>query len=169
MFGTVRARWLTIALGSAACIAGVAPAQAQQPALDVAPELKAPAADKQFCQIVVLQNGSMAQNVGATKLSSLINPGRPGLADVTTSNGSYYLSMDRPSGFFIAPQGGNDDVEFSTQFTGHGKTNFGLSPGNSRVKLKNGLTNVEVHLEAKKLKGAFKAGQYRATVILRCE
>lgn len=142
---------------------------AEQPVLDIAPVLKSQAGTKQFCQIVVLQNGSMAQNVGSTKLSSLINPARAGLADVTTSNGSYYLSMDRPTGFSIAPAGGNDDVEFSTQFTGHGKTNFGLSPGDSRMKLKIGLTSVEMHLEARKLKGAFKAGQYRATVILRCE
>ena len=142
---------------------------AEQPVIGIAPVLKSNAANKQFCQIVVLQNGSMAQNVGSTRLSSLINPARAGLADVTTSNGSYYLSMDRPTGFSIAPPGGNDDVEFSTQFTGQGKTNFGLSPGDSRVKLKTGLTSVELHLEARKLKGAFKAGQYRATVILRCE
>lgn len=155
--------------GCLACLLAMTPANAQNGNFGVDPVIQAPAANKQFCQIVVSQNGTLFQNVGSTKLTSLINPGMPGLADVTTSNGSYYLSVDRPSGFSIAPQGGNDDVEFSTQFTGHGATNFGLSPGDSRVKLKNGLTNVEVHLEARKLRGAFKAGHYRATVILRCE
>lgn len=121
------------------------------------------------CQIVILDNGTMVQNVGSTKLSSLINPGRPGEADVTTTTGSFYLSVDRPTGFGIAPSGGANNVEFSTQLSGHGKTNFALTPGNQRVKLKNGLTNVEVHLEATKLSGAFPAGRYSATVTLRCE
>jgi hypothetical protein len=155
--------------GCAACLLALTPASAQKADFGVDPAFRAPAADKQFCQIVVSQNGTLFQNVGSTKLSSLINPGMPGLADVTTSNGSYYVSVDRPSGFSIAPQGGSDDVEFSTQFTAHGATNFGLSPGDSRMKLKNGLTNVEVHLEARKLRGAFRAGHYKATVILRCE
>jgi hypothetical protein len=164
-----RGRWRIAALGCTACLFAATSANAQKSDFGVDPYLPAPAANKQFCQIVVNQNGAMAQNVGSTKLTSLINPGQPGMADVTTSNGSYYLSVDRPSGFSNAPPGGSDDVEFSTQFTGHGVTNFGLSPGDSRVKLKNGLTNVEIHLEAKKLRGAFKAGHYRATVILRCE
>ncbi len=165
----LRGRRHLAALGSAACLLAATSASAQDTGFDVEPMLQAPAANKQFCQIIVNQNGSMVQNVGSTKLSSLINPAMPGLADVTTSNGSYYLSVDRPSGFSIAPPGGSDDVEFSTQFTGHGVTNFALTPGDSRMKLKNGLTNVEVHLEARKLRGSFKAGNYRATVILRCE
>lgn len=164
-----RGRWRIAAFGGAAFLLSATPASAQKADFGVDPIIQAPAANKQFCQIIVNQNGNMVQNVGSTKLSSLINPGTPGMADVTTSNGSFYLSVDRPSGFANAPSGGSDDVEFSTQFTGHGVTNFGLSPGDSRVKLKNGLTNVEVHLEAKKLRGAFKAGRYRATVILRCE
>jgi hypothetical protein len=157
------------ALGCAICLLAATSASAQKADFGVEPTVQAQAANKQFCQIIVIQNGSMVQNVGSTKLSSLINPGKPGMVDVTTSNGSYYLSVDRPSGFSIAPSGGSDDVEFSTQFTGHGVTNFAMSPGDSRVKLKNGLTNVELHLEAKKLRGSFKAGNYRATVILRCE
>ena len=121
------------------------------------------------CQIVIRDNGTMVQNVGSTKLSSLINPGRPGLADVTATSGSFYLSVDRPAGFSTAPQGGSSDVVFSTLFSGLGKTNFSLSPGTARAKLKKGLTNAEVHLEAAKLRGAFPAGRYSATVTLRCE
>ncbi len=162
-------RWRIAAFGSVACLLAATQASAQKADFGVAPIIQAPAAEKQSCQIIVNQNGNMVQNVGATKLSSLINPGMPGLADVVTTNGSYYVSVDRPSGFAISPSGGNDDVEFSTQFTGHGVTNFALTPGDSRVKLKRGLTNVELHLEAKKLRGSFKAGNYRATVILRCE
>lgn len=141
----------------------------QESGIGIEPSIRAPEARGPSCQIVILDNGTMVQNVGSTKLSSLINPGRPGLADVTTTTGSFYLSVDRPFGFSAAPQGGSNDVAFSTQFTGRGKTNFGLTPGSARVKLKNGLTNVELHLEAAKLKGAFPAGRYSATVTLRCE
>ncbi len=165
----VRGTWIGAGAFGACCLLAAPSASAQKADFGVEPMIQAQAANKQFCQIIVTRNGSMMQNVGSTKLSSQINPALPGLADVTTSNGSYYLSVDRPTGFSIAPSGGSDDVEFSTQFTGRGKTDFALTPGDSRVKLKNGLTNVEVHLEAKKIRGSFKAGNYRATVILRCE
>ena len=164
-----RSLWLAAAFAGAVCLLAATSASAQKADFGVEPMIQAQAANKQFCQIIVTRNGTMMQNVGSTRLSSQINPAMPGMADVTTSNGSYYLSVDRPSGFSIAPSGGSDDVEFSTQFSGSGKTDFALTPGDSRVKLKNGLTNVESHLEARKLRWSFKAGNYRATMILRCE
>jgi hypothetical protein len=126
-------------------------------------------APKHSCQIIIQQNGKLVQNVGATKLSSQTNAGTPGLAEVTTTNGSYYLSVDRPNGFSAMPNGGNADVWFNASLSGRGKTNFSDTPGENRVKLKNGVTNVEVNLEASKLTGAFPAGHYRAELILRCE
>ncbi|MGL4489402.1 MAG: hypothetical protein ACRCU5_08165, partial [Rhizobiaceae bacterium] len=124
---------------------------------------------KQMCQIIVQENGTMVQNVGSTKLSSSINAGLPGQAEVTTTNGSYYLSIDRPNGFVSTPAGGNTDVVFSPSFSGRGKTNFADTPGNVRVKMKNGVTQIEVNLEVSKLTGAFPAGYYQAEVTLRCE
>jgi hypothetical protein len=152
-----------------ALLASATVAAGQESGIGLEPAIRAPEARGPSCQIVILDNGTMVQNVGSTRLSSLINPGRPGLADVTTTTGSFYLSVDRPTGFSAAPQGGTNDVGFSTQFSGRGKTNFSLTPGTARVKLKNGLTNVEVHLEAAKLNGSFPAGRYSATVTLRCE
>ncbi len=130
---------------------------------------KAAGSANQSCQIMVQQNGTMVQNVGATKLSSQVNAGLPGLAQVTTTNGSYYVSIDRPNGFVSAPVGANTDVVFASSFSGHGKTNFGNTPGNVRVKMKNGVTDLDIHLEATKLSGAFKAGHYTAELTLRCE
>lgn len=150
-------------------LATAAPVFAQNSGIGIEPAPPLNADRGPACQIVIRDNGTMVQNVGSTKLSSQINPGRPGEADVTTTTGSFYLSVDRPAGFSAAPQGGSSDVEFSTQLAGRGKTNFSLAPGTARVKLKNGLTNVEVHLEAVKLRGAFPAGRYSATVTLRCE
>lgn len=124
---------------------------------------------KQMCQLVVIQNGTMVQNIGATRLSSQVNAGMPGRADVTTTNGSYYISVDPPAGFSSAPQGGNLDVAFSSSVSGHGVTNFAETPGNIRVKLKKGSTQVDINLVAQKLSGAFPAGNYVAELTLRCE
>ena len=44
-----------------------------------------------------------------------------------------------------------------------------LTPGENRVKLKRGKTDLEINFQAKKLSGSFPAGQYRADVVLRCE
>jgi hypothetical protein len=79
------------------------------------------------------------------------------------------LSIDRPNGFVSAPNGGNNDLVFNASFSGHGKTNFADTPGDVRVKLKNGVTQVDVNLEAKKLTGSFPAGYYVAELTLRCE
>jgi hypothetical protein len=123
----------------------------------------------QTCQLVVLQNGAMVQNIGSTILSSQINAGMPGLAEVTTSTGSFDISVDLPNGFSSAPQGGNSDVVFESSLSGHGKTNFGETPGNIRVRLKNGVTQLDVNLKAQKLQGSFPAGYYVADLTLRCE
>jgi hypothetical protein len=130
---------------------------------------KAVQSSNQSCQIMVQQNGTMVQNVGATKLSSQNNAGLPGLAEVKTTNGSYYMSIDRPNGFVSAPAGANTDVVFKASFSGHGKTNFTDTPGNVRVKMKNGVTRLDIQLEATKLSGAFPAGYYLAELTLRCD
>jgi hypothetical protein len=127
------------------------------------------AGGQQFCEIVVQSNGVMAANVLATRLSSQGYGGEPARADVTTNTGSFYASIDRPNGFSLAPNGGNTDVVFTTSLSGTGKTNFADAPGDSRVKLKNGLTKVEVNLEAAKQSGPFPAGHYRVELTLRCE
>lgn len=171
----------------AAMILGVCPAHAQQEQVneaDLGPlnveqqtiekrvadfARQNPQEAKQSCQIVIQSNGRLAPNVGATKLSSLGFSGEPGRADVTTTNGSYYVSIDQPLGFVQAPQGGNNDVQFVTWMSGRGKTSFGDTPGQNRVKLKNGLTNMEIGLEVIKQNGAFPTGRYQAELTLRCE
>lgn len=148
----------------------ISSALAQEDPLSLADEFaKAAKPAKHSCQIIVQRNGTMVQNIGATKLSSQVNAGLPGLAEVTTTNGSYEVSIDAPNGFSTAPKGGNMDVVFEASFSGHGKTNFGNTPGNVRVRMKNGVTQLDVQLEAKKLSGSFKAGNYVSELTLRCE
>jgi hypothetical protein len=125
--------------------------------------------NKHFCQIVITQNGRLAPNAGATKLTSLGYAGEAARAEVTTTNGSYYASIDRPNGFAVSPNGGNADVVFASYLSGTGKTNFADTPGSERVKLKNGKTNLNINLEVSKQRGAFASGHYRADLTLRCE
>jgi hypothetical protein len=156
-------------LGALLC---AAPATAQEVVNDAfKTDFAAAAADqnKQFCQIVITQNGRLAPNVGATKLTSMGYAGEAARAEVTTTNGSYYASIDRPNGFAIAPNGGNADVQFASFLSGSGKTNFADTPGTERVKLKNGLTKLNINLEVSKQRGAFASGHYRADLTLRCE
>jgi hypothetical protein len=152
-------------------IAGlISGALAQQELPSLADEFaKAAQPAKHSCQIIVQRNGTMVQNVGATKLSSQVNAGLPGLAEVTTTNGSYEVSIDAPVGFSSSPKGGNVDVVFEASYSGHGKTNFANTPGNVRVRMKNGVTQLDVHLEATKLSGAFHVGNYESELTLRCE
>lgn len=145
-------------------------AKAQEKLSSFADELsKASQNAKQMCQLIVIQNGTMVQNIGATKLSSQINAAMPGLAEITTTNASYALSVDPPGGFSSAPQGGNSDVVFNSSLSGHGATNFAETPGNIRVRLKKGVTQVDVNLVAEKLSSSFPAGNYVAELTLRCE
>jgi hypothetical protein len=157
-------------LGALACAA--APVFAQEAAdqpfkTDFA--LAAANENKHFCQIVIVQNGRLAPNVGATKLTSMGFAGEAARAEVTTTNGSYYASIDRPNGFAVAPNGGNSDAVFASYLSGTGKTNFADTPGSERVKLKNGKTNLNINLEVSKQRGAFASGHYRADLTLRCE
>lgn len=125
--------------------------------------------DQQFCQVIVRQHGALHQNVDATELSSTASMGLAGRAEVSTSNSSYYVGLDTPLGFSMVPNGGNGNVQFKTAFSGSGATSFFSTPGENRVKLKRGKTDLEVNFQAKKLSGSFPAGQYRADVVLRCE
>lgn len=124
---------------------------------------------RNYCHINILQDGALRPNVDATALSSKEAGGIPGSALVRTKGGRYSLQLDTPVGFNTAPVGGNDNVVFATTFSGYGRTNFSERPGESRVRLKNGDTNVEVHFLARKLNGSFQAGNYSSTVTLRCE
>ena len=125
-------------------------------------------ANGQFCQIIVTRNGVLMQNVDATALASANAAGQAGAADVTTSNASFDLVAEAPSGFALKPAG-NQDAVFTSSLSGRGATSFFDQPGNRRVRLKKGTTSIDVNLTAKKLNGSFAAGHYRADLTLRCE
>ena len=123
----------------------------------------------QFCQIIVQSNGTMAPNVGVTKMSSMGVMGESARADIITSDNSFFVSVDNPLGFSIAPNGGNNEVTFQAYMSANGKTSFGQTPGDNRMKLNSGLTAIELNLEATKQAGAFPTGHYSVELTLRCE
>ncbi len=113
--------------------------------------------------------GIMRQNVDVSVLSSQQAGGMAARATITATNGRYRTSVDAPSGFIEFPNGGNNNTEFSASFSSNGATNFLSVPAGVEQKVKRGTSNIEIHMEARRLNGAFPSGRYTAEVTLRCE
>ncbi|MCB1387370.1 MAG: hypothetical protein KDJ80_15640 [Nitratireductor sp.] len=143
------------------------PAKAQEPILDFTND-KANGRD-QTCLIYVTEDGALHQRPGTNELSSFGAGGRPGRLEVTATHNSFKLSIEQPFGFRVAPQDGNQNVVFTSSFSGTGATNFSLRPGNERQKLQIGTTHVEAHLVADRGGDSFPAGTYQAQLTVRCE
>ncbi len=123
-----------------------------------------------FCQIVLVNEGNLHEIPGTYKLSSKGGGGRPGVAQVTTSNSSYRVTVDQPLGFINAPFGGNSSVLMKASYSGSGSSNFSETPGDIEQKLKRGTTTIETNLVAERSDGTpFPAGRYTAELTLRCE
>ncbi|MEM9280128.1 MAG: hypothetical protein AAGA76_16320 [Pseudomonadota bacterium] len=124
----------------------------------------------QSCQILIVNPGIINPNIENTELSSKVYGGRAGVAQITTTNASYSISIDQPLGFSGTPVGGNDSVNMTTSFSGNGATNFSEKPGNVQTRLESGTTLVETHLTARRLTGdPFPVGDYSTQLNLRCE
>ena len=122
-----------------------------------------------YCQIVLGNEGVLREVPGLFELSSKSAGGRPGSAQVMTSNASFRVSIDTPLGFHSAPKDGNNGVVMAASYSGHGASNFSETPGSIQHKLKKGLTNIEAHLVAHRNGEPFPAGNYAAVLTLRCE
>lgn len=124
----------------------------------------------QYCQIVVLNSGTLGASIEGNVLSSKLLNGRSGTAEITTTNSSYRLSVDTPFGFTSAPFGADSDTTMTTTFLGSGATNFSETPGNIEVQVERGSTLIETHLIAKRVNGtSFPPGHYSAELTVRCE
>lgn len=127
------------------------------------------AQNKHSCTIIVQRGGMLRQSADASVLSSKEPGAYPGQAAVTATNGSYRLSIDRPTGFTASPAGALDSAIFDAEFSGSGASNFFAAPAGSDQKIKKGTTNIRVDFTARKLSGSFPSGQYQSQVTLRCE
>lgn len=124
------------------------------------------------CIINVTRDGVLAPNAGSNVLSSKEAGGLSGQARII-SFWAYDLSIDPVPFFTTAPPGGNDNVNFSTTFSGQsvllGRT-FAERPGTSPVTLRFGfsVTDIDIHLVASR-PDVYPAGDYEAVAIVRCE
>lgn len=134
-----------------------------------APSSVALSKKKHSCQILVINGGTIRPNVDSTTLTSKEPGAYAGTAIVTTTRKRFKLRVETPLGFNNMPSGGADNVIFKSTFMGHGATNFSERPGGNSKRLKRGQTNVETHFLARKTTGSFTAGNYSATLTLRCE
>ncbi|MGI9350249.1 MAG: hypothetical protein ACR2O3_01695 [Rhizobiaceae bacterium] len=124
----------------------------------------------QSCTILVTEPGTLGSSIENLEMNSKLLGGRPGGAQVSTTNASYTLSVDPPLGFSTSPPNGSSNVNMTASFLGTGVTNFSETPGNISIRLRRGLTVVKTHLSATRTdSNPFPAGFYSATVTLRCE
>ena len=124
------------------------------------------------CVVMLVQSGAMGVSTDGRQLSSKIAGGQPGIADIASMR-NYYISVDGPSFFMDAPNGGNDAVTFTTTYSGasiHRGRDFPEQPGSTQVRLRGStsITRVTINLVANK-PTAFPGGTYRAITTVRCE
>jgi hypothetical protein len=122
-----------------------------------------------FCQVVVIDSGELRDSTDSMSLNSLFAGGRAGLVQVTTNKRNFSLTIDPPVGFDSSPLGGNDDLSITTSFQGSGATNFAQTPGDVRIRLEPGITQVETHVSAVRYSSLFPAGAYGINLNIRCE
>ncbi len=122
------------------------------------------------CTIEKVSDGNIQPNIANNELTSKSFGGFGGQLKVTATRGRYRLVVDDPLGFSQSPPNGGDAMTMETSFLGNGATNFAERPGNARIRIRRGVTFIETHFVAKKLnQKTFPAGNYQATLTLRCE
>lgn len=121
------------------------------------------------CVLTVGTPGVLVANGTYTELSSSAGGGLGGIITVLTTGASFKVSALAPSAFTLAPATGNDNVSFAAAYSGSGATTMPNTPGATQTSLGLGVTNVVVNLSATKASGNFVAGNYTATVTVRCE
>lgn len=124
---------------------------------------------RHYCQIVLTQQGTMAVDSGATVLGSKEPGGSAATAEITTTRGSYSVSLDAPTTFDAMPTGGDTGVTFATNYSMTGATTSPEVPGTTSTKAKKGLTSVTMDLTATRSAGVYPAGNYSGVAVLRCE
>ncbi|MEO1702261.1 MAG: hypothetical protein AAFR71_09445 [Pseudomonadota bacterium] len=130
---------------------------------------QASAQSRQSCTLMVLEDGTLAPNASNQVLSSRNQLGRSAEVQVSATNSRYSVFINRPFGFVIAPQGGNDDMELEVTYSGRGQTEFLEKPSGESTRIKRGDTFLTIDMTARRLSGSFPGGNYRAGVTVRCE
>ena len=120
------------------------------------------------CSVVIDAPGQIGANAARTLFSTTANGGDAGEATITTTNGTFTLTVSDPTDFTSTPAPGGDNVSFDATATGSGDSTFTIGDGNTAA-LGRGVTTATIDLTAAKLTGTFAPGSYHATVVLTCE
>jgi len=122
------------------------------------------------CSITVTRGGTLDPRSDFTRLTSRSGPGTPGRADVVASGNGFTVSVDPPTSFDSEPTADTTSETFRAWHRSRGATSYNntqqpqsINAGNNRVR---------IHMDARKVNGSgnvFEAGNYSATVVLRCE
>ncbi len=122
------------------------------------------------CSIALTQNGILDPRPGYTRLTSRSGPGAPGRADVIASGQGFTVSVDAPSDFDSKPAGDTSPNTFRAWHRSFGATNYAVTQLPETINA--GTNSIRIHMDANKISGSgdvFEAGNYTATVVLRCE
>ena len=126
-----------------------------------------------LCAIIIRRSGTFAQNVTGTQLSSLLPGGQSGVADVFAVF-PYRIWITPPPFFTTRPPGGDDNVTYSTFFSGTALNSRGLNfpsqPGSTPAVPGNffSYTRLNVGLVADR-PDPFPQGAYSTYATVRCE
>ena len=124
---------------------------------------------RQFCQVILVEGGVLAQSNDQQQLSSTEVGGAAGRAQITTTSGRYSVSIDTPTGFTVMTSGGDSDVTYTSAYSLTGATTAPETSGEIETKLKRGLTDMATHFTASRLTSPFPAGAYSSMLTVRCE
>lgn len=89
-------------------------------------------------------------------------------ATVVTTSANFQIEALPPTQFSAAPNGGNDNVTFTTSLSANGVTSLLGVVSGITSPLGLGITLLEVDMTAERPNGGFPTGLYSATAVLRC-
>jgi hypothetical protein len=123
------------------------------------------------CVITVGSSGTLAVNGTYDVLGSQQAGGSAGTATLLVTGAGFNLSADAPAAFSTAPATGNDNVTFEANYSASGANTIPQTDGATATALNRGNTSVNVNMSGTKtvVGETFEAGNYAATVVLRCE
>lgn len=124
---------------------------------------------RNYCQVVLVEGGVLAQSGDQKELSSEQAGGVAGRAQITTTRGRYRVSIDAPTGFSSMPPDGDTNVDFSSAYSLTGATTATRRNGARSTRLGRGRTDLAAHFSARRVVGSFPAGSYSSVLTVRCE
>ena len=123
---------------------------------------------KKSCEIILLQEGTLAVSADRKTMSSQLVGGVAGRAQINTTSPSFWAYYDLPTSFASQPAANTATPVFSGTWSGTGVSTFTNLAAGTGKKLAKGTTTTTINLSAAAAT-AYAPGDYRATATIRCE